>query len=58
MDSRQVFDLLIYIVIGVGLILAAIRLYQDFTRPLPDEDAELFGIGSAEEPTEEGKNHA
>ncbi len=32
------FDLLIYAVIGIGLILAARRLYQDLTRPLPPED--------------------
>lgn len=32
------FDLLIYTVIIVGLILAAHRLYQDFTRPLPEDD--------------------
>lgn len=38
MDSRTAFDLLIYGVIGVGLIFAVIRLYQDFTRPLPEED--------------------
>lgn len=38
MDSRTVFDLLVYAVIVVGLILAAIRLYQDLTRPLPPEE--------------------
>jgi len=32
------FDLLIYAVIIVGLILAARRLYQDFTRPLPEDE--------------------
>jgi len=32
------FDLLIYTVIVVGLILAARRLYQDFTRPLPEDE--------------------
>lgn len=38
MDSRDFFDLLIYAVILVGLILAARRFYQDMTRPLPVED--------------------
>jgi cytochrome c oxidase assembly protein Cox11 len=35
--TREVFDLLIIIVILVGLALAAVRLYADFTRPLPPE---------------------
>jgi hypothetical protein len=33
--SREAFDVLIYLVIGVGLLFAARRLYQDLTRPLP-----------------------
>ena len=32
--TREVFDALIYAVIIIGLILAAIRLRQDLTRPL------------------------
>ena len=35
------FDLLIYAVIVVGLILAGRRLYQDFTRPLPNDELEF-----------------
>ncbi len=41
--TRQVFDLLIVIVILLGLALAAVRLYDDFTRPLPpryDDDTQ------------------
>jgi len=33
--TPQVFDLLIIAVIIIGLALAAVRLYADFTRPLP-----------------------
>lgn len=33
--TREMFDTLIIIVILVGLVLAARRLYTDFTRPLP-----------------------
>ena len=33
------FDILITAVIVVGGVLAAVRLYQDFTRPLDDDDA-------------------
>lgn len=33
--SPELFDLLIIIVIVVGVILAGVRLYDDFTRPLP-----------------------
>lgn len=38
--TREFFDTLIIIVIVVGLIAAARRLYQDFTRPLPDDDTQ------------------
>ncbi len=34
--TREVFDALIIAVILVGLALAAVRLYQDFSRPIPD----------------------
>jgi len=37
LDSRDIFDLLIYGVVIIGLIFAARRLYQDLTRPLDDE---------------------
>jgi hypothetical protein len=33
--TREVFDTLIIAVIIIGLALAAVRLYRDFTRPLP-----------------------
>ncbi len=33
--THEMFDALIIIVILVGLVLAARRLYTDFTRPLP-----------------------
>lgn len=33
--TRDIFDTLIIVVILVGLVLAARRLYVDFTRPLP-----------------------
>ena len=38
--TREMFDLLIIIVIVVGLVLASIRLYQDLSRPLPSDDNE------------------
>lgn len=36
--TREVFDTLIIITILVGLALAAVRLYADFTRPLDDDE--------------------
>lgn len=38
--TRELFDTLIIIVIVIGLALAALRLYQDFTRPLPPDENE------------------
>ncbi len=35
--TREMFDLLIIVVIIIGLIAAAIRLRADLTRPLPPE---------------------
>ena len=35
--SPETFDFLVYASIAVGLVWAAIRLYQDLTRPLPEE---------------------
>jgi len=35
--TRQVFDVLILIVIAVGMIAAFFRLRTDLTRPLPPE---------------------
>jgi cytochrome c oxidase assembly protein Cox11 len=36
--SREFFDTLIIVVVIIGLAFAAVRLYRDFTRPLPPED--------------------
>lgn len=36
--TRQVFDTLIFVVFGSGLVVAIIRLVHDFTRPLTDAD--------------------
>jgi cytochrome c oxidase assembly protein Cox11 len=33
--TREFFDTLIIVVIVIGLALASVRLYRDFTRPLP-----------------------
>ena len=33
--TRGIFDTTIIVVIIIGLVLAARRLYADFTRPLP-----------------------
>lgn len=38
MSTRDIFDYIIYGVIAVGSILAVRRLYQDLTRPLPEEN--------------------
>jgi hypothetical protein len=38
--TREFFDTLIVVVIILGLALAVVRLYADFTRPLPPEDDE------------------
>lgn len=35
--DRQFFDILVLAVFGIGVIAAVIRLYQDFTRPLPPD---------------------
>jgi hypothetical protein len=36
--DRQFFDTLILAVFAVGALLAGLRLWQDFTRPLPADD--------------------
>lgn len=43
--TREFFDTLIIVVILIGLALAIVRLYADFTRPLkrkppPDDDTQ------------------
>jgi hypothetical protein len=35
--TPQFFDTLIIVIIVIGLALAGVRLYRDFTRPLPPE---------------------
>lgn len=40
MEPRDLVDILIFIIIGIGLIWAGIRLRSDLTRPLPDETTE------------------
>jgi hypothetical protein len=40
MLTRDTFDYLIYAVIAIGSILAVRRLYQDLTRPLPEDDTQ------------------
>ncbi|MBW4437052.1 MAG: hypothetical protein KME04_07950 [Pleurocapsa minor GSE-CHR-MK-17-07R] len=35
--TPEFFDTIIVVVIIIGLALAAVRLYRDFTRPLPPE---------------------
>jgi hypothetical protein len=35
--TREVFDLIVIVVIIIGLIAAALRLRADLTRPLPPE---------------------
>jgi hypothetical protein len=52
--TRNVFDVLIIIVIIVGLILAALRLRADLTRPMPPEPPEWQSFNPDEDtqPTE------
>ncbi|MCC6801309.1 MAG: hypothetical protein IT319_00390 [Anaerolineae bacterium] len=38
--TPELFDTLIIVVIILGLALAIVRLYADFTRPLPPDDNE------------------
>lgn len=38
--TPELFDTLIVVVIILGIALAVVRLYADFTRPLPPEDNE------------------
>jgi hypothetical protein len=40
--TREVFDLLIILVIVIGLVLAFFRLRADFTRPLPNDETPTF----------------
>ncbi|MDZ4770572.1 MAG: hypothetical protein SGJ24_15715 [Chloroflexota bacterium] len=39
--TPDVFDALIIGLIVIGLALAAVRLYADFTRPLPPSDSDV-----------------
>ncbi|MFN8564737.1 MAG: hypothetical protein U0703_24645 [Anaerolineae bacterium] len=38
--TPEFFDTLIVVVIILGIALAVVRLYADFTRPLPPEENE------------------
>jgi hypothetical protein len=38
--TPEFFDVLIIIVVLLGLALAGVRLYDDFTRPLPPAEAD------------------
>lgn len=38
--TPELFDTLIVVVVLIGLAMAAVRLYADFTRPLPHEPSE------------------
>lgn len=38
--TPELFDTLIVVVIILGLALAVVRLYADFTRPLPPDENE------------------
>ncbi|HEX2621376.1 MAG TPA: hypothetical protein VHL11_14555 [Phototrophicaceae bacterium] len=35
--TRQFFDTLIIIIVIIGLALTFVRLYRDFTRPMPGD---------------------
>ena len=53
--DRQFFDILIFIVFGTGVIAAVIRIYQDFSRPLPPDEksvSEQRSTGADEEDTQ------
>jgi len=55
--TRDVFDALIIGVIIVGLALAAVRLYTDFTRPLPaDEQSEWYTDDTQPHPIDHEQN--
>ncbi len=40
MEPRDIMDILILVIIAIGSVWAGLRLYSDFTRPLPDETKE------------------
>ncbi|MFN8379490.1 MAG: hypothetical protein U0452_12555 [Anaerolineae bacterium] len=37
--TPEFFDTLIIVIMVIGIALAAVRLYRDFTRPLPPDPA-------------------
>ncbi len=56
--TREFFDTLIIVIVVIGTALAAVRIYRDFTRPLPPPrpfppapPAEVSAAESAEDPT-------
>lgn len=44
--TREVFDTLIFAVIFIGGAFAFVRLYRDFTRPLPDDFNPFVPVGN------------
>lgn len=57
--TREVFDTLILAVVIIGVGLAVVRLYRDFTRPLPPRppsyrpaETENRTLSDGEEPTQ------
>ncbi len=56
--TREFFDTLIIVIVLIGAALAAVRIYQDFTRPLPPSrsfppvpPADVSATGTGEDPT-------
>lgn len=49
--TRAVFDTLILVVVILGLGLAVVRLYRDFTRPLPPPRPPLYRPAESENGT-------
>jgi hypothetical protein len=44
MQGRDVMDILIFIVVGVGLVWAVLRLRQDLRRPLTEDEEQAQKI--------------
>lgn len=56
MLSSETIDTVIYIIIGIGLVWAVIRIYQDLTRPLPDV-LEPYEDDALEDDTDQTTKH-
>lgn len=39
MEPRDLMNLIIYVIVAIGSVWAVIRLYQDLTRPLPEDSS-------------------